>query len=75
MKAQNKFIQLLKRHGWERKPMPEGVGYRYKTTNRNKELAYYDAYECLGWTDACEINFAKIYVQKENEVYVTYVEF
>ena len=75
MKAQNKFIQLLKRHGWERQATPEGASRYWKTKNRAKELAYYEGYECLGWCEALAIDYAKIGVQKELGVYVTYVRF
>lgn len=76
MKKQDKIFCLLKWHGWERAETPEGVGYhRFRQVDRKKEMAYNDCQRALGWCDALEITCARVYVQKEGDVYAGYLEF
>lgn len=75
MKKQDKLFSLLKQNGWERVNTPEGVGYRFKALNPDSKTAHYDAVEALGWCEALEINNRKILTQKEDEYYITYLEF
>ena len=75
MKKQDKLFDLLKRNGWERAKTPDGVGYRFKTLNREEYNALSDKYEALGWVEALDIIYKEIWVQKEGSFYATYIEF
>ena len=75
MNKQDKLFDLLKRNGWERAKTSEGVGYRFKTLNREEYNALSDKYEALGWCEALEIPCGKLWVMKEGDLYATYLEF
>lgn len=74
-KQQEKIFDLLKRNGWEHAKTPDGVGYRFKTLNREEYNALSDKYEALGWCEALEIHCDKLWVTKEGDLYATYIEF
>lgn len=75
MKKQDKMLDLLKRFGWERVSTPDGAGFRFTIAEREKEVAYNDCYQALGWSDALEIAFTNIWVQKEGSLYYGYIDF
>lgn len=75
MKKQDKLFSLLKWNGWERANTPEGVGYRFKNKEWNKDQAYDDCYYMKGVFDTLEIDFLNLWVQKEGTFYVAYIEF
>lgn len=74
-KQQEKIFDLLKHNGWECTKTPDGVGYRFKTLNREEYNALSDKYEALGWCEALEIPCDKLWVRKEGDFYATYLEF
>lgn len=78
MKKQDKLLSLLKRHGWERKKAPEGTAgiyYRFRQVDREKEAAYNDGFEALGWCEALDVYIVRLWVQKEGDIYAAYLEF
>lgn len=75
MKKQDKLFSLLKRHGWEQKSAPSDVGYQFIIERINKENASYVGFEALGWCEALGITSHNIFMQKEGDHYVTYLEF
>lgn len=74
-KQQEKLFRLLKSNLWERVYTPYGVGYRFKTLNREEYNALSDKYEALGWCEALEIPCDKLWIRKEGDFYATYLEF
>lgn len=74
-KQQEKLFRLLKINLWERVSTPSGVGYRFKTLNREEYNALSDKYEALGWCEALEIPLGKLWIRKEGDFYETYLEF
>lgn len=74
-KQQKKIFDLLKQNGWERTSTPDDFGYCFTIKRKKKDNATHDGFEALGWCEALEINNRKILTQKEDEYYITYLEF